>query len=917
MIRINVGIVRLLFALFLHLMIYQLAFAQEDKPIIFAGDQNHPPFEYLQGGKPSGLFKDFLEELSKAMGRTIELQLGLWKESQQRVLNGDADVLTIFGPSEERRKLYDFSEPIFPKEFTLFVRSDSLAIHSIDDLKGKKVGVTKGGFSRQVLEKENKIQLIFIENNLEGFNLLLSGNIDAVAESKWVGAYTLQKKGLKGIKFIEKPFATTVAPMAVKKGNRELLDELNQGIRKLKEAGTINQITKKWSSQKIVYFTQETIQKIIISAVIVSLLVMIVAGVLWIVFLRRLVRGKTKSLQEEKKFIDNIISSMVDILIVVNPDVTIRTVNKATLNLLGYQEQELIGKSIGSIIEEEQGTFSRTGIERLIKQEVVRNVEMNCLSKDGRRIPMLFSGSVMREEDGQIQGIVCIIHDITERKKAEKKIIEERQRLFSLFDTLPAFVYLQAPDYSIRFANKYYKEHFGETDGKPCYQSLWGRSEPCEVCPTFKVFETKEPQIWEWDSAPDGCIYEINDYPFKDIDGTNLVLELGIDITERKKTEKEIRKIQKLESIGVLAGGIAHDFNNILAAARTNIYMSKAKIDRKSSEYKLLESVENSLLRATTLTQQLLTFAKGGAPVKETTSIIELIKEAADFALSGGNAKCKYNIADNLWLVEVDIGQIYQVIHNLILNAKQSMPDAGTIRIFAENYNFESGTKLPLQEGKYVRIGIQDQGVGIAEEHLQKIFDPYFTTKEMGQGLGLAIVYSIIKNHNGYISVESVIGAGTTFTIYILAAEEQIKEEKLKEKKTIEDTVVSVGEKILLMDDEEIIRESMGQLLTLKGYEVECAKDGDEAIALYKKAMETSQPFDAVILDLTIRGGMGGKETIKKLIEIDPDVKAIVASGYSNDPVLANFEAYGFTDVFNKASESGELLEALNRVLER
>ncbi len=378
-----------------------------------------------------------------------------------------------------------------------------------------------------------------------------------------------------------------------------------------------------------------------------------------------------------------------------------------------------------------------------------------------------------------------------------------------------------------------------------------------------------------------------------------------------RKSEEEQQKIHKLESIGVLAGGIAHDFNNLLAALRNNISLTKKGLDRKSNTHQNLESADKILHRAFNLTQQLLTFSSGGAPVKKTVSIFEIINESAEFVMKGSNIKCEYNIADNTWPIDVDEGQINQVIRNLILNAVQSMPKGGTIRIRTENSELASDASLPLCEGRYIKIAIQDQGIGITEDDLQKIFDPYFTTKVMGRGLGLSITYSIIKNHDGHISVESEIGTGTTFTIFLPASN---KQREIIE--TAEDAFADGHGKVLLMDDEEVIRESLGDLLATEGYEIECAIDGDEAIALYKKALGTSKPFDAVILDLTIRDGMGGKESVRKLLEIDPNVKAIVSSGYSNDPVIGNFRDYGFCGIFTKGNTTKKLIKTLHEIIE-
>ncbi|MBT6231152.1 MAG: PAS domain S-box protein [Candidatus Scalindua sp.] len=409
------------------------------------------------------------------------------------------------------------------------------------------------------------------------------------------------------------------------------------------------------------------------------------------------------------------------------------------------------------------------------------------------------------------------------------------------------------------------------------------------------------------------------------INGERLRVTAFRDITERKKMEEEIIKIQKLESLGVLAGGIAHDFNNNLQSIVSCVALAKTYANPEDEIYRKLEEAKNVVLQSKSLTQQLLTFSKGGEPVKNTISISKLIKYSANLALSGSNVRCELGIPDDLWSVEADKGQLSQVISNLIINAGQAMPEGGNIKVWAENINVVEKDQIPLQQGMCVKISVVDQGTGISQEHLQNIFDPYFTTKEMGSGLGLATAYSIIKKHEGYITVESEVGVGTTFRIYLPASSKEIRgisaksEEKraitaLVDKKNEEKPNVSKG-KVLLMDDEALIRLFITQHIINLKYEVETAEDGAEAIGLYKRAMESDKPFDAVIMDLTIPGGMGGKETIERLLEIDPEVRAIVASGYADDPIMAEFNKYGFIGVLVKPYEIDELDEVLQKVI--
>ena len=382
------------------------------------------------------------------------------------------------------------------------------------------------------------------------------------------------------------------------------------------------------------------------------------------------------------------------------------------------------------------------------------------------------------------------------------------------------------------------------------------------------------------------------------------------DITENRKMEKEMSKVQKLESIGVLAGGIAHDFNNILMAILGNISLAKSDIDPESETYEIIEEVENAAQQAKKLTQQLLTFAKGGKPIKETAYINQLLKDSTRFALRGSKVICKFGINEDLNPVDIDLGQISQVLYNLIVNAVQSMPQGGKIQLNAQNFYLEENFSFPLKEGEYVKISIQDQGEGIDPKNLTKIFDPYFTTKEQGSGLGLATSYSIIRKHGGYITVDSILGEGTIFNIYFPVSEHDIR----KTPETSGHMIFGSG-KILVMDDQKLVRKTSRRMHEYLGYEVDFAQTGEEAIQLYEKAFLSDEPYRAIIVDLTVPGGKGGEEIIQKLKSIDPNVKAIVSSGYANSPIITNYAHYGFSAGIVKPFEIKTLSKILNRVL--
>ncbi len=386
--------------------------------------------------------------------------------------------------------------------------------------------------------------------------------------------------------------------------------------------------------------------------------------------------------------------------------------------------------------------------------------------------------------------------------------------------------------------------------------------------------------------------------------------DLRKEMVERARTEDELLKARRLESIGLLAGGIAHDFNNLLTAIVGNISLSKMFVNPEEKVFKRLNEAEKASMRARDLTQQLLTFSKGGAPIKRTASIAELLIDSASFALSGSNVKCEFALPEDLWSVEIDEGQISQVVNNVIINADHAMTEGGMVRVKAENTVLDDKIGLPLNAGHYVKISIEDQGTGIPEEHLPKIFDPYFTTKAKGSGLGLTTCYSIIKRHEGLITVESKVGAGTTFYIYLPASPRKTSGEK----NVSEGPIHGTG-RILVMDDEEIIREVAGKMLSHLGYQVDCAADGLEAIQLYIKAKSEGRPYSAVIIDLTIPGGMGGKEAIQRLLEIDPAIRAIVSSGYSHGPIMSEYRKFGFCSVVAKPYKVEDLSRAVHEAV--
>ncbi len=586
--------------------------------------------------------------------------------------------------------------------------------------------------------------------------------------------------------------------------------------------------------------------------------------------------------------------------------------------------------SFEELHKEEEGIFDEWW-ERLCRKNQVVSYEIIRNSNESQiRYYQIYLYPLLNRK-GDAEYIVEYWVDTTIQKRAlerllrSKEALEQSKKEFEkVISSIPDAIYSALVDKSGKIIDSYYSPVIEKITGyPPSYfdgdKNTWSKIVHPEDLPDLrtrnkKIFieKQKEARTEYRIIHKDGSIKFIRSAVTLNFLDNDLIRVDGVlmDVTEMKKAEMELMKIQKLESIGVLAGGIAHDFNNILTAILGNISLARLMAKDNEKIANRLSEAEKACLRAKDLTQQLLTFSKGGTPVKKATSLSEMLIETTTFLLRGSNVKPRFDIPQNLWLVDADEGQLAQVINNLVINAKQAMPQGGELNIRAFNYFYDGRSDLPLKRGKYVCFQVEDQGVGIDEKSLQKIFDPYFTTKKTGSGLGLAVTFSIIKKHNGHITAQSKLGQGTTFSVYLPASEKTLQAKKQKT-----ENFAPLKGKVLLMDDEEVIREIGIEILTSFGLQVEVAKNGKEAIEKFKKEMQNSNPFDLVILDLTIPGGMGGKETIKELQKVNQGIKAIVSSGYSNDPVMANYKSYGFKGVVIKPYRMVDMYATLHEVL--
>jgi len=525
---------------------------------------------------------------------------------------------------------------------------------------------------------------------------------------------------------------------------------------------------------------------------------------------------------------------------------------------------------------------------------------------------------IRRDSTGAITHYQGLVEDITVRVEAEQAVRESEEKFYLAFHMSPDPVLItRLADDKIIDAN----ESFLQMSGYARDELVGG-----EVGADFSMWvDPDQRNKWAEALAQTGSLRNMESrFRIKnggtflgsvcsemiEMYGEKCVISTTRDITEQRHIENELLKIEKLQSLGVLAGGIAHDFNNFLTGIIGNLSLAKLELQPGSPVLRSLNEMEKAAIRAQDLTQQLLTFSKGGEPVKHTANLGELVREAAQFSLRGSNVRCDIQVQSDLNPTDVDEGQISQTLHNLMINADQAMPDGGTVTIRGANEVLESGNPYALKPGNYICLSIQDQGMGIKTEYLKKIFDPYFTTKQKGSGLGLAVAYSVINKHDGQLSVNSKLGQGTTFTIRLPASKSTVMSPSVAQ----ESMTVGTG-RILVMDDEEFIREVAANMLTRMGYEVVLAADGQAALDLYAEALSDGRPYDAVILDLTVPGGMGGREAIGELQKMHPGVRAIVSSGYSTDPVMADPTRFGFSGTIKKPYLLQDMSAVLNSVI--
>lgn len=589
-------------------------------------------------------------------------------------------------------------------------------------------------------------------------------------------------------------------------------------------------------------------------------------------------------------------------LFVISPDFKVLRANKRLLSVLGLTAEEAIGRPCYEVSRRRDAPCEKCTLRTVMQTGRPVREEHALPYPDGSLHWFDISGYPLRDENGAIVELVEMAMDITERKKSELALRESGEKFRMLTESSRDAILHISLDGTILYANPAAEMWSGYTPAELIGTNVAGyfaseKDRERGFAEIQKVIKTGQSGMFEFLlRCKNGDILDVeNSYAplLKDGRVASLLLILR-DISERKRAEKELATAHRLESVGILAGGIAHDFNNIMTGIFGNLQLAKLKLAGDHPAHKYIVRAWEATERATHLTKQLLTFAKGGEPILEAVGVKEVIEKIVSFNLSGSSVKASLNFPEELWPLKADGGQFGQVIANLVINALQAMPDGGVLYIAGENVERPDPAESTglTSSGPFVKLTVKDAGVGIAPDLLPRVFDPYFTTKQTGNGLGLATVYSIVRRHNGHVGIVSEVGRGTTVTIYLPADLSGQTRRAAAPKEP--DGALPGGGRALIMDDEELVRAVMGDMFETLGYSADFAGDGREAATKYREAQAGGAPYALVVMDLTIPGGMGGKEAVKDILAINPTAKVIVASGYSNDPVMAHFERYGF-----------------------
>jgi|GEM_PF-740986 len=893
------------------------AWLREHPVITVVQDSDYPPVEFAdKNGNPTGLTNDYLELIEKRINFTFKRSPPMdWRDAYRKLQSWEIDMTTSVTETDSRKAFWIFTKSYIKIPLVILTHSDVSYIGDMKDLTREKIAVVDGyAVAEWIAHDYPDITLVKVATVKEGLHRLQNRDVFCFIENMLVISYYLRTEKITNLKIAgTTPYKNHAVSMAVRKDWPMLAQILNKALASITEAER-NTLYNKWVPIRY----EIGVDYRLLWRIVIVFTLFVAMLIFWNNKLRSEIQLRKKAEVESDKnhlMLDTVLKGTPNAIYIKDLESRMLLANAATIKSFGQKESDIIGKTDYEYIDDKETAASMIHNDTIVMDcGETRIFEERLKTPDGERV-FLSTKTPFRDAQGKTIGIFGISQDITTLKQTE-------ERLAVTLRSIGDGVITTDINGTIVMINKVAETLTGWESGEACGEPLVKifntidsqNRQPCEnflecVVKTGVTIERSNQTSLVSRDGSEIAIAE-SAAPMLDNEGHCIGVVLVFrDMTEKQKLDESMQRAQKLESLGVLAGGIAHDFNNLLGGIFGYIDLTSQTVAEGDLEKSglLIEKTLGVLERAQALTHQLLTFSKGGAPIRTTVQLAPFIKKNVQFALSGSNVACEFTIADTLWPCKCDENQIGQVLDNIVINAKQAMVDGGTIFITAENMVIDTmPVEISNQNNKYVKISIKDQGPGIPKELQSKIFDPFFSTKKNGHGLGLSTVFSIVQRHDGWIDLESHPGNGATFSIYIPASESKQEENKPPMNETHQN-----GKTILVMDDEEFMLEIVSEMLEMLGHKVIQAKNGDDAVTIFQNS--TIQ-FSACLLDLTIPGGMGGVETAEKLRNLKPDITLIAMSGYSEDPVMSNPDEHGFKDRLVKPFRKADLVNMLKRV---
>jgi two-component system cell cycle sensor histidine kinase/response regulator CckA len=876
----------------------------EKRPLVFLGDKDYPPLSYLDGNKAVGMDVDVAKALGLAIHREVRVELLEWHAAQEKMLRGEGNGLLLMSITEDREKLYDFTEPILTHSYGIFVRGNDLTVRGLSDLAQRSVGVTAGGYPREVLKAQPLIHTVLVANYEDGFDRLAKGGIDALAADSWVGQYILQRHKWRNFRIAGEPIVKVVGALAVRKGDSQLLAELNEGIRKLKADGTLAQIQEHWRPQEVVFLTRESLQRYIEWGGALALLIVMGALAVWISTLKRQIRARRKVesalVENREQFLMAASAACMGTWRwTVATDESIRDANVNQILGLGPVETKTGLDDFFKRIHDEDRAGVKAEFDRAIENRDAYGAEFRVVRPDGTIRWMRTQGKPFYTARGELAYMTGASLDVTETKAVAEELRRVRDFTSTLVQTSPAYFVALNAEYKVLMMNQAMLSALGyrkeEVIGREYLRNFVPEKEQAGVETIFEQalkgmhppFSTNHIQtsagkklLVEWSGQ---CIFK----PDHQLD---YFFGVGIDITERTRSAQEkiglelqLRQAQKMETVGRLAGGVAHDFNNLLTVINGYSDLLIEELRTQARARKQAEEIKKAGERATNLTQQLLAVSRRQVTEPCPLRLGEVVTEAAKMLgrLLGEDVKLEVRLGAVEDQVLAEPGQIHQILMNLAVNARDAMPQGGKLLIATSNVEVDSREVVEDEEvasGAYVLLSIRDSGTGMSEETRQHIFEPFYTTKETGKGtgLGLSIVYGIVRQSNGFIRMETAQGEGTVFHIYLPRDYAALPSAAPIKRNTAD---LHGTETVLVVEDQENVRAFTTQILKTHGYLVLEASHGAAALELMQRHLGE---IDVLLTDL-VMPGMNGKVLAEHAKRNRPRVKILFMSGYSDD----------------------------------